>query len=242
MLTKWTAGAALAAAAMGLVPQAPVAAAAPTKSISFRAQWAVSVDADGHAQSLELQSRLTPDLAAALEHEIRSWQFRPGRRDGKPVPTQTTLYLSLSAVPEGKGRSRIHFDRAFTGARFAHLSIPKYPESALAGQREGLALVWARFDADGRVLEAEAAHDAPKIAASLMKSAVAAVKRSTFAPEVVGGQAIAGEAVVPFCFKTAPGAHCKPVKDAAGVVRDSDDVASIDPAVELATDVRQREL
>ncbi|MFI4970668.1 MAG: hypothetical protein ACHP7D_10725, partial [Lysobacterales bacterium] len=50
-----------------------------------------------------------------LEHAIRSWIFEPGRIDGQPAPTETTLTLDVSFVPSADGKYAVRIDDARTG-------------------------------------------------------------------------------------------------------------------------------
>lgn len=45
------------------------------------------VDTEGRTRNVHAIPGSNPDLAAAAEDAVRQWQFRPGRKAGKPVNT-----------------------------------------------------------------------------------------------------------------------------------------------------------
>ena len=86
------------------------------------------------------------------------------------------------------------------------------------------------------------AEGAPTVAASLVRSAENAVKDWGFSPEVVGGHALAGSALVSVCFEIVP-AGTRPKMDCAwrppgarSDLRDNEALA-LESAVHLETDV-----
>ena len=216
------------------------ASAEEPRAVTFRAQWDLDLDADGVVTALQLRSPLMPALVAPLEQAIRDWHFLAGQRDGRPRPTQTTLYVEMTASPDGQGHSRIRFDRAYTGSRYGSIVRPKYPESAMSGGREGLVLLRVVYDAQGHVDTVEPAPDAPKVHHGLLVAATNSVRHWTFVPERVDGIPIAGGALVPVCFMMRPdrgSVVCKWKEPNSDAEREGEDMAAIDPVARLVTDV-----
>lgn len=65
--------------------------------------WRVTLDAGGHVTALEQHSKVKPAVAGPLEAAIRGWTFEPGKLDGVPAVTETTLDVSVALEPQGEG-------------------------------------------------------------------------------------------------------------------------------------------
>lgn len=221
------------------------AAADSEASARYRVRWAVSLDARGHVVNLESGDTLVDAARAPIEEAIRRWQFVPGRLNGQPAPTETILTLDIALVPVAGDKFVVRIDDARTGGALAIKGIrkpPKYPPSAIQHHVQGMVVLKVDYDADGRVVSAKPHENAPKVAPELVRSAEHAVKEWTFTPEVVGGHAVAGSAIVPTCFEIVP--HGTPLRmqcdwtppGARAAVHDNEAFA-LEPAARLETDV-----
>lgn len=162
--------------------------------------WGITVDASGSVTRLDSESRLGPELKDRLEREIRSWRFKPGAIDGQAAVTESKLHLALQVTPIDDERSSLRVVRAGTGGGYGKMVAPNYPEVSVRARRQGLVLLKVRYGEDGQVSELAADEGAPYADKALVDAAIAAVKRWTFTPEVVGGRPLAGVALVPVCF------------------------------------------
>lgn len=162
--------------------------------------WGITVDASGSVTRLDSESKLGPELKDRLEREIRTWRFKPGMVDGRAAVTDSKLHLALQVTPIDDERSAVRVIRAGTGGGYGKMVAPKYPEVSVRARRQGLVLLRVRYGEDGRVSGLAADEGAPYADKALIDAAIAAVKRWTFTPEVVGGHPLAGVARVPVCF------------------------------------------
>lgn len=232
-------------------PYPPPRQVAKQKSVDenprYRTRWSVSLDAAGRVTRLEPGDETLIDaVRLPLDKAIRSWQFIPGSVDGRPAATDTTLALDITLVPFGDDKFALRVDDARTGGDVAAKGIkvpPKYPASAIRHNWQGMVVLKVDYDAAGHVLAANPHEGAPVVAADLTGSATKAVKRWVFSPEIVGGHALAGSAIVPICFelvefgKRMPRTACEWIPPGAHSGLHENDVLAIEPAAKLQTDV-----
>jgi len=230
---------------------AALADASP-EPIKLRLGWHVTVDTQGHATAIEAipnpRTDRVPQIHEALEREIRNWTFNPGLVNGKPAVTQTALILSISVLPQSATNASIRIDHADTGGWYDKVTPPKYPPSAVSGHRVGLVVLKVDYDENGKVTSAVPAPGTPDVASALTDASVGAVRKWTFAPEVVGGHAMAGAAYVPFCYSLVnmPNSLRNPPCDWAPPGKNTSigdgDALAINPVATLATDVAGKTL
>jgi len=221
-------------------------------SVRLHASWTLGIDASGHVSKLEPSgSPLVDNVRAPVESAIRRWQFIPGTIAGQPAATDTTLAIDLTLVPMDADKLAVRIDDARTGVdipRRGMHAFPKYPFEAIRHRKEAMVVLKVDYDAEGRVLAANLQDGAPEVDASFARSAQQAVKRWTFAPEIVGGRALAGSAIVPICFemyldhdpKTNRSCQWKPPAGHQGVGEGG--IVAIEPAARLQSEVIGRTL
>lgn len=204
--------------------------------------WDISLDADGRVTKLATDDRKVPKAHAQLEDVIRSWRFSPGKLDGRRVATDTHLHVRL-AIRRVEQQYELEIVRASTGPDYHRGQPPKYPELAAKMRKQGVAVLYVEYDGGGKVTRIEPARDAPKPNARLLKAAMDSVSTWTFSPEVVGGRAMAGFALVPVCFQLPDEPRsCAWKNDGTGESMDGDDAVAMNPAATLVTEVAGRTL
>jgi TonB family protein len=195
---------------------AAVAHAAKPEAFQKEIKWTLALDADGKIESLEAIDRdYLPEVRTQIEPSVRTWHFTPGKINGRPAPTETTLWVTVRFEPDSTNSARYQarIASASTGPRYEHVVAPHYPEAAQHAHYEGEVMLWITYDAEGRVTSAKNYPEmsADHVSSMLVNAATDAVKHWTFRPETVAGHGIASEALVPFCFKTGNGeCHWKP--------------------------------
>jgi TonB family protein len=185
----------------GLLAVAAVAGA--EEPLVVESIWAVSLDASGHVVSLESHVALKPVLRDPLAKAIRGWSFEPGRVDGQPVPTETSLQLSVSLEADAAGNYQVRVVDVRIGAEVASSVPPRFPTRLVRRIKmpfSGLVVAEVRYDAEGKVLEAGLAPGTPSADPLLQEAALASIRKWRFQPERVGGHPLAGSAWVPLCF------------------------------------------
>ncbi|HKE48626.1 MAG TPA: energy transducer TonB [Rhodanobacteraceae bacterium] len=212
----------------------------------YGTRWAVSLDAEGRVAKLEAVDKTPEAIRVPLDAAIRKWQFMPGTVNGQPVPTDTMLTLDVTLVPAGEDKYALRVDDARTGgavkSKDMHGDYPKYPSNAVRHHRQGLVVLRVDYDAKGHVLAAKRQADAPAVADDLEVAAARAVKSWWFTPEVVGGHALAGSAIVPICFelvgmgKEIERANCNWAPQGVKSLQEGG-VVAIEPAARLKTDI-----
>ena len=218
---------------------ASAAHAAAGKPVDLTMSWNVTLDASGAVTSMKPTDGLNPGIYQRLEPAVRKWHFTTGKVKGVPVPSETTLTIHVTMEPVD-GFYRVRLRDATTGARYATMTPPKYPDGALMSKRGGAVMLLVHYDAAGSVTEAKIIDGGvPKPGNDIERAAIAAVKHWTFTPESVGGHAIAGSARVPLCFSARPGTEnaCRWQIDKSEVSLDTKVPLAMNPAVRLETEV-----
>jgi TonB family protein len=216
----------------------------------YRLRWLVSLDATGHVTDIKAGTQTLVDVVRVpLENAIRGWRFVPGKVNGQPAETETMLTLDIALVPAGD-KFNVRVEDARTGGGVAITGMrkpPHYPPDAIQHRWQGMVVLKVEYDGEGRVVAAKPQEGAPEVAMTLVRSAEKAVKAWSFSPEVVGGHAIAGSAIVPICFEivphgTRPEMRCDYTPPGARSALHDNDVFSLEPVAKLETDVIGRML
>jgi TonB family protein len=212
----------------------------------YGTRWIVSIDTEGHVAKVEPVDQPQEAIRAPLEAAIRKWQFVPGTVNGQPVPTETMLNVDVTLVPVSGEKYALRIDDARTGGGVKssgmHGEYPKYPSDAVRHHRQGLVVLKVDYDANGRVIAAKRRDDAPAVAEEFEVAAARAIKSWRFTPEVIGGRALAGSAIVPICFelvgmgKDIERANCNWVPPGVKSLQEGG-VVALDPAARLKTDI-----
>ena len=218
----------------------PRAATSEATSVIVDLTWKLSLDANGRVQELSTTDERVPKLHARLEKAIRGWLFSPGKVNGAPVATRTALHTRIEVkLAGGRDGFEVRLLNASTGSTYGKIRTPAYPTWAASKRIDGVVVLVASYDERGRVNDVTPYEHAVGAVKELQSTAVSAVRGWTFEPEVVGGHAIAGRALVPVCFTVAGGrSNACDWKDATGdgEIRGNqaialDSVAGIDPDV-----------
>jgi TonB family protein len=223
---------------------ASAAHAGAGKPVDLTMSWSVALDASGAITSLTPTQTTNPGLYQRLEPAIRKWHFTTGKVKGVPVASETTLTLHVTLEPVD-GFYRVRLRDAGTGARYATMTPPKYPDDAVTSKRGGAVMLEVRYDASGKVTNAVVVEGGlPKPGNDIERAAVAAVKHWTFTPESIGGHGVAGIARVPMCFSAREGTDnaCRWRVGESEVSLDTNTPLVMNSVVHLETEVAGRAL
>jgi hypothetical protein len=182
---------------------APAAAPTPPQMIGLK----VSLDAAGKvvaARPSDTQAAAGLNLAA--QEFARKLVFTPARKDGKAVPSETSLMLAITLEPVGEGRFAPRLKRAFNGPTLLHMGKiepPKYQ-----GRQGGaLVVVAINVGADGvpdpatQTTERMELRDPNKFAEARYLDAVSlSVRGSRFELDKVDGQVVPSRLSLPYQF------------------------------------------
>lgn len=166
------------------------------------AQWTLALDSDGKITALGSGGEeYDSALRGRLEEIVRTWHFTPGKLNGQSAATKTTLTVHARLDSTGASDYRVHIVDAHTGGGFKRAVNPAYPISALRMGHRGLVAVSVDYDVEGRVTSASRAEGTERgIDYALVRASLDAARQWTFEPEAVGGRAVTGSIVLPFCF------------------------------------------
>ena len=95
--------------------------------VNILLNWNLSLDATGKITTLTpVDKDYQPALSEQIAPLIRAWHFTPGKLDGRPAPTATTLRVAL-VLEEGKdNKYDVRIVWAETGPVYKHVTRPKY--------------------------------------------------------------------------------------------------------------------
>lgn len=165
----------------------------------------ITIAPDGSLRDLEWGRERTIPAAVGtkLEERIRSWTFEPGKLDGVPAETDTTLRLRLTAMPVGDGGQayQIRFDNAETGPSMDPLRPPNYPVDAIRGGAEGQLLAELQVAADGtRQVSLTQYAGRDRYRKAFARAAEDVLDTVDVQPERVGGIEVAARFAIPMSF------------------------------------------
>ncbi len=187
----------------------PAMAAPKDAALHLTHEWHVSLDASGRVTSLVDEGKLESAVRDPLEHAIRVWSFAPGKMDGKPAPTETTLTLDVSFLPKPDGNYNVRIDDARTGGAIdttVKANPPRFPRDAARPGFVGRVVVKADYDADGNiVMVTPQADQSLNATRSLDAATVKAVRQWKVTPERVAGHGVAASVMVPVCYTVTTG-------------------------------------
>lgn len=192
----------LASSLTALVALSTDAFGAGLKPIDVNLRWSLSLDASGRIESLTALSNDGPQaVAERLEPIIRRWHFTPASISAVPAETETTLQVQVALDTAGDERYEVRIISAVTGGRYERGMAPKYPREAMRMGRYGQVSIEVHYDAQGRVVSANALRSLdPHVDSILTRTALSAVKQWTFKPETVHGRGVPGSMIAPVCF------------------------------------------
>jgi TonB family protein len=173
-------------------------AADPPGEVRIHAHLALELDAAGRIVALEPIGKAAEGLKEFLLGEVSTWTFEPGRVDGQPAPTRTTVVVTLAARKAGDDQFAFRIVDAATGPGIAEAAPPRYPTESIRAREAGEVLLRVEVDAAGRATSV--AVDRSIAAKRLEAAAVKAARAWTFVPERVGGHAIASTVLLPIRF------------------------------------------
>ena len=168
----------------------------------------------GEAWDAELTPRALEDgnfeLATTLSHDGKTFAsplivVRPGEPATVTVgrPGHEPMLLAVTLSVAGK-------DVQSRTPGYGSLSPPQYPAAAIEQGVQGVVVVVAQVDEKGIVMSTRIERIDPPTATALGDAAVAAVKEWVFDPAMQGGNAVAGEALVPLRFSIADSGSTAP--------------------------------
>jgi len=233
---------AVAAGSMSIAGGA-LANGAPDPTMSF--VYRMSLDAGGKITALDYTGKDGNDnpVASKLAALIRTWDFVPGKVDGVPTPTDTTLTVRAALRKSSSESVELGIIGAGTGAVLEKGAAPAYPSQELANGIQARLIAQVAVGADGRAEKVEIRDTSPMSRSdrkAFESAVVQASKEMRFRPERVGGNAVAARFSYSIDFCVTPMTPCEKVKDEAllgdGTVPKSVPVA-LDSQVTLVTKV-----
>lgn len=202
------AAASLAASAAAADP-APAAASAPApQTIALR----VVIDATGKVQAAQpLEATAVPALLQAAQEIASKLPFAPATKNGRPVPSETTLSLVLALEPRAGGGFGIALKRASNGPSL--LEVGKAVDTKVSVRvNGGLIVVGVDLNPDGTPLmdtfkteKVELRVPSSFAEERFLKAAETSLRSTRFQLDLVDGIGTPSRISVPFMFNGGPG-------------------------------------
>lgn len=144
----------------------------------------------------------------------RKWKFKPFIKNGVPVKVATIIPFNfafpervkdenppaVSASDAGTGGQPVQISQGVAQGLLLHKVFPVYPISARQNHVEGMVLMAATIDRDGRVVELKAL-SGPR---DLIPAAMGAVKQWRYKPYVLDGRATPVQTQITVNFTLSP--------------------------------------
>lgn len=166
----------------------------------------ITIAPDGALRELQWTER-TPEaleIARSVEPAIRRFRFEPGRIDGVPMETETSLWLALE-LAEGEGTAReVRIHNAGTGPSLQQRAAIPYPLEAMRSGHQAELVGEVAIDAEGRASVGEIAYtgtsDHPRVRKQFVDAMTAALSAGRYRNERVGGHPVEGRLSAPVTF------------------------------------------
>lgn len=164
----------------------------------------ITLDATGKLGTIEWFDIKPNVITAALENEVRKWEFVPAMVDGVAVPTQTGLLLQVNVSHLSKGLA-LSIGTARTGAVSNRQPPPRYPADQAKKGLEGHVVLNVKTDEAGNavsvvVTDFQSRSKSPVARENFEAAALAAAKTWTFHTERVAGKGQIAVMRVPVSF------------------------------------------
>ena len=212
------------AAACLILASAAALAGESAPMLEMSADGEVQIGVDGHVSDYRLQSKLSPQLAGLIDHDVRGWTFEPVVVDGTAVVAKTAMHLDLKAEP---GATKDSYTMRIANVTFGEPRRshdkerpPVYPEAAISARLGAKVLLYVRLDETGKVVEVQpyqtsldarqsSENEAERWRRMFEKASVSAARAWRFdLSETVNGRTIGTTAIVPIVFNVVgPGTH-----------------------------------
>ncbi len=165
-------------------PQPPYSLAARKKKLEGTISMRVSIDAEGNVtEAQETSKPLGYGLDESALQTVRTWRFRPARRNGQPVAA--TLVL---AVDFRLDKGQVTYRVGWTAPKPIYKPEPGYTEEARRAGIEGKTTFAIVVDKRGRVKKVK--QIGPKLGMGLDKEAIKTIRTWRFSPATRDGKPI----------------------------------------------------
>ena len=228
-------------------------AAEPDTSFNVTMSWHMSLDSKGQVTGLSIKpGRLNDALRVPMERAIRNWEFEPGKLNGQPTPTETTLRVKFNLTPTADKQSyAVTVDGVATGTSLKKIGKAARLSREEATRRrdlneEALLVLDIVVDSDGVPETIAVADGSPITEGSLVDQAIKAVKTWKYEPERVAGHGVRSRVLQPICYEfssdNSNGEKCKWKSPYSRGAQDSGSSIALDSTVKLKSDVIGRTL
>jgi hypothetical protein len=178
------------------------------RTVAFRAEAKVTLDAAGHPLAIEPSADLPGAIRDFIKQRVATWHFSPPEQGGATGPAVTYLRLGACAIPQPDGNYRMALDFKGNGPLYANgpmMLPPAYPKAALVRRIGADAKVVYIVEGDGsatldRIEYADGGnHRADGIDATLREW----VRGMRYQPEQLAGHPVRTRVRVPVTFRIA---------------------------------------
>lgn len=160
-----------------------------------RAKWQgavllqVAIDENGVPQNIQVIRPLGLGLDEKAIEAVQKWRFKPGQKDGTPVPVAAVIEVNfrLAQSPEPIARA-VTVGEGIMSSRIVSRVPPEYPSAAKLARIQGAVQVGITIGPDGKVQNMQLNSNAGP--AMLVKAASDAVAQWVYQPFLLNGQPV----------------------------------------------------
>jgi TonB family protein len=149
--------------------------------------------ADGTVGDVTVKKSLDPDLDAEAIRAAKQWKFKPGTKDGEPVPVEVSIELSFTL----RDGPTYKIGAGVSSPVLMREVKPKYTEGAMRRKVQGTVEVEAVILQDGTVGDVRVTKSLDE---ELDQQAVSAAKQWTFKPGTKDGKPVAVQVNIELTF------------------------------------------
>ncbi|KFN43642.1 hypothetical protein [Arenimonas oryziterrae] len=182
----------------------------------------VEIDAAGAIVRASPLSDIPEAVQRAVLAAAKPLHFDPAKVAGKPVPSATTLSLTVVFERQPEGGFRLRLTQASNGLKAALIAEPKYPSEELRQQNDALVVVRLQVREDGSTDAKAPGYERVYLsqtssrAEQRFKHAIETVLADTrFDLDYVDGKPVASAIRIPFRFCAKPSGECRYPEDPA---------------------------
>lgn len=174
----------------------------------------VEVAEDGRIAGIGFRQKMQPVLQDYLRRRIAPWRFEPVLKDGKAVPSSTSLALHLRQAADGKG---VEIASVQAGPTELTVKEPYFFDNHVHAGYQGVVSIRCKVNTKRRCVDASVGETTAH--AALAENLLLALRKWSFEPDEVDGKPVETWIELSLCFKgnrSAP-ADCEAPADGAEV-------------------------
>lgn len=153
----------------------------------------VTVGSDGIPSDVVVKKSVDEGLDRNAVEAVRQWRFKPGAKDGVPVPVQAVIEINFRLMKDAKPEDAKPGPDGIVRPQLVYKVEPQYTEEARSAKIDGTVVLSAQINTEGR---AEDISIVRGIDPGLDRNAIDAIGKWHFRPAMKDGQPVSFKATI----------------------------------------------